>query len=556
MSQLQEFGGTGTRFTPLRRSHRATVLAALLMVLTGAYLAHDLRSQGIYYDEYAQHRYGEAILEWYRSGFADTTFVELANLQLYGGAVELGLAAAVRVVAADPYLVRHALVACLALAALWGIFRLGSAIGSVWLGLIAMCLLATSPRFTGHALFNSKDIPLATFYVWTLVLAVRDVQRPVGTSLARVLPLGFMLGLLIGTRVGAGIIILALFVAYLMRWWQVGHDRTTLVFLAARLSAALLLAWGVMLSAWPWALQRPLTNPLLALMASSRFPWRHDQLFEGRFVSSLSLPLDYVPVWLARTLSEVTLLGLALALVFAVSRVRRGGEWRPELVAVVVAGVLPLVYVLATRAALYDETRHLLFLQPLIALAAAAGLIGTVSAVDRRSRRFAVAVAGLVALGLAMPVWDSARLAPYQYVYFNRVSGGLAAAAGSFELDYWGLSYREGVERLAALGLSADTRLASCSHPMSTYHFAQRDFEYVGSLTFGTRGEADYLLFTAPHDCGREPLSGERAPIVTRDGVPLLYLVKVSMPGGTSVENRPDHRPGRTAALQWNSDGR
>jgi hypothetical protein len=37
-------------------------------------------------------------------------------------------------------------------------------------------------------------------------------------------------------------------------------------------------------------------------------------------------------------------------------------------------------------------------------------------------------------------------LHPYQYVYFNRLTNGLAGARGKFDTDYWGLSMREGME--------------------------------------------------------------------------------------------------------------
>jgi hypothetical protein len=39
-----------------------------------------------------------------------------------------------------------------------------------------------------------------------------------------------------------------------------------------------------------------------------------------------------------------------------------------------------------------------------------------------------------------------AALHPYEYIYFNRIFGGLPAAYDRFETDYFGLSLREGME--------------------------------------------------------------------------------------------------------------
>jgi hypothetical protein len=42
------------------------------------------------------------------------------------------------------------------------------------------------------------------------------------------------------------------------------------------------------------------------------------------------------------------------------------------------------------------------------------------------------------------------RLHPYEYIFFNRSFGGLRAALGRYETDYWGVSHKEGVDWLIA----------------------------------------------------------------------------------------------------------
>jgi hypothetical protein len=54
---------------------------------------------------------------------------------------------------------------------------------------------------------------------------------------------------------------------------------------------------------------------------------------------------------------------------------------------------------------------------------------------------------------------DMIALHPYQYVYFNRVSGGLEKANNRFDTDYWGLSLREGMEWLNKNAPSGSTVL-------------------------------------------------------------------------------------------------
>jgi hypothetical protein len=53
----------------------------------------------------------------------------------------------------------------------------------------------------------------------------------------------------------------------------------------------------------------------------------------------------------------------------------------------------------------------------------------------------------LILSSVFITIFDMVELHPYQSVYFNRVvAGGLKTEASRFETDYWGNSYKEGVE--------------------------------------------------------------------------------------------------------------
>ena len=52
---------------------------------------------------------------------------------------------------------------------------------------------------------------------------------------------------------------------------------------------------------------------------------------------------------------------------------------------------------------------------------------------------------------MAASLFSSIRWAPYAYAYLNPIAA--SSKEGSWELDYWGVSGKEGVERLERLGL-------------------------------------------------------------------------------------------------------
>ncbi|MGB0564168.1 MAG: hypothetical protein ACPGVO_20555, partial [Spirulinaceae cyanobacterium] len=78
---------------------------------------------------------------------------------------------------------------------------------------------------------------------------------------------------------------------------------------------------------------------------------------------------------------------------------------------------------------------------PAIAAIAAWGLLWSYQQLIGRWRRFMAL--SLLVIALSPIAVDMIRLHPYQSVYFNRLSGGVKAAYGQYDMDYWGLSLRE-----------------------------------------------------------------------------------------------------------------
>src|ERR1700733_1831267 len=69
------------------------------------------RDYAISNDEGVQHHYGELIIAYYRSGFADRDLFTYQNLYLYGGLFDVIAVGLARIVPVDPYALRHILCA-------------------------------------------------------------------------------------------------------------------------------------------------------------------------------------------------------------------------------------------------------------------------------------------------------------------------------------------------------------------------------------------------------------------------------------------------------------
>jgi hypothetical protein len=421
--------------------------------------ASTFRDYGVTWDEPGLRAYGRMLVDWYASGFTDGRAFEFANLRYYGGAFDIAATLLERVLPMGPYETRHllgGLVGVLGLALTW---RLARRLGGPRAGLVALVLLASLPTWWGHMFFNSKDVPFAVGMLASVAAWVRVLGEWPRPSLCSAALLGLTVGLTLGVRVG-GVLLAAYFALTLIAWVWGERRRASwpaslrgLALGAARLLPALPVAAAVLVPAWPWVALAP-GNFLDAVAYLGRFPYTADTVFAGQRYPAPAVPLLYWPGMLAVQLPEVVLAGLGLG----VALLPRGTSPTPDstgsrqlgVLTVAIAALFPLVYALAARPTAYNAMRHFLFVLPPLAVLAALGLDRLLATLGSRAR----VAAGLgVAAGCLLPVWRTAQLHPYGYVYFNDLFGGVPAAAGRFELDYWGTSFAE-------LGRAIEPRLA------------------------------------------------------------------------------------------------
>jgi hypothetical protein len=280
--------------------------------------------------------------------------------------------------------------------------------------------------------------------------------------------------------------------------------------------------------AWPWAQLSPLTRPFEAAWAAAHFPWLGKVLFDGAFVSSDRLPASYLPTWFAFTLPETYLLaGLcAVATGWLALRARKLDRRNMlALACVAFAAFGPLLAAIVLRPVIYDAHRHFLFILP--PTAALAGL-----AISAFLRQAAVPQAGRAALLgmfvglLAVITADEVSLHPYEYVYFNRLAGGLAATQSRFETDYWGASYTEGlrwVEDHLAGDAQMPLRIAQCNHEEAMRLELKQRLGARHFVEANATEQASVFLASTRFNCNHT--DGEVLHVVARSGVPLLYVI-------------------------------
>ena len=307
---------------PLARLNRYDVAALLLFGTLIALVAFTFKDYAISNDEEVQQRYGEMIIAYYTSGFVDQALFHFRNLYLYGGLFDVIAVGLEKLLPLDMYEVRHLLTALCGVGGLAAVWATARAIAGPRAGLLAAAALAVCGTWYGAMFNHTKDIPFAAAVMaalWLLVLIGRELPRP---RWHLVVLFGVLCGCALGIRVlGVFLISYAGVAVVLHAPLSRGVPlRNTLAFVvrsALPFAVSFVIAYLIMIAAWPWAALAPL-NPLRGLTDFVDFNYPIQTVLAGHVYQMGDVPRWYVPTYMAIKLTLWLLIGAGLGLIFVV----------------------------------------------------------------------------------------------------------------------------------------------------------------------------------------------------------------------------------------------
>jgi hypothetical protein len=434
----------GTLRAGLARADACDLASAFLFVALVVLVALTFSDYAISNDEEVQQRYGELIVRYYASGFADQALFHLKDLYLYGGLFDVAAVGLERLIPLDPYAVRHLLSALTGIggiAAAWATARM---IGGGRAGLLAATALALCGIWYGAMFNHTKDIPFAAATmgaVFVLLRLGRELPRP---RWRLIVWFGVLCGCALGIRV-LGLFLIGYAVLAIAIYAPLGRGGTwrgALHFAgrsAIPLVTAFLIAYPIMIAAWPWA-GLELLNPLRAMYAFAEFHYPINTILDGSVYRMADVPRWYVPTYVGIKLTLPLLAGAVLALALAMLPQRSAATddlRRKEIALIALTAILPLICDVAIRGPADTGMRHFLFIVPPIAVLAGIGLSETLSRLAAANRLAAAVGLALVVVSLGWDATTLYRLHPDEYLFYNPLVGGLAGASRRYATDYW-----------------------------------------------------------------------------------------------------------------------
>jgi len=452
------------RISPPRAGHiaaarnfladRSGLILCALFLLIGLALAGDY---GIGPDEVNQRRIAEANLN-YILGQADSVAAGLAlySDRVYGVAFELPLLLTQQALGLtdnhDIHRLRLTLTHLFFIVGAFCCYRLAWRLfDNRLIAVLALLLFLLHPRLYAHSFVNSKDLPFLSMFIVTLYLLERAFRRD---TLGAFLLLGIAVGLLTNLRIMGAMLFPAVIAMRGLDLFpaKTGPERKPILLTAG----VFVLAAGLTLYATtPYAWTNPLDYLLTSLNQTAHHPNVEFELFQGRLLASTEMPRHYGITWFGITTPPpVLLLGfVGMAAVVAQGLARPGAVFRNtrrrfQLLLLACFG-LPLLAAVLLDSNQYNGWRQSYFLYAPFCLLAAGGLHWLLTALARQGRGRRAAY-GLTGLGVGLMALQLIQLHPGQQDYFNFLVDRTTPERlrAQYQLDYWGLAYREGLAYL------------------------------------------------------------------------------------------------------------
>jgi hypothetical protein len=483
-------------------------------------------------DEGLQHRYGELIIEYYRSGFRARDLFAFENLYLYGGLFDVIAVALSHVFPVDPYQLRHVLCATAGIAGIAASAATARMLAGPRAGLIAAVALSVCGAWYGAMFNHTKDIPFAAAMMGATYYLVRLVRLGPSPRWSDILGFGILAGAALGLR-SLGLLLfvyLALAILVSLPWRQRGYALSSAARFTMRVLPGAALACAIMMLAWPWSALSPF-NAVRGLFAFSEFHYPIHTLLSGQVFDMADVPRFYIPDYILVRIPVIVLAGAAVALASNVRRDRRGDRTHQSMALLSLTVIVPLAAHVALHGPAFTGMRHFLFVLPPIAALAGMGLDLSIRALASRSRQIAITATVLISTSLAWEGVTLARLHPYENLAYNALAGGLPGAFRRYDLDYWFNSMPEAVSILEAF--VRDNIPIETMRPAKIYSVAvcgeRLSFDRLVTLPqlhwdFGSEwDQSDFFLAPTHMNCDRD-LDGEIIGTVSRLGVPIAYV--------------------------------
>lgn len=443
-------------------------------------------------DEQLHYPHAKSVVNWYFTGGKDTSCLHtpITNLKYYGQSVDNFTALFNRIFdVEDEFLTRHYTGAFFFLLLLMMAGMLAREVTGSWLmASVTVIALIATPRLSGQAFGNLKDIPFAAGYVAGILLILRSLKEFPYVKWGTAILLGMAIAFTVSVRAGGFILFAYLGLVYLT-WFvlkpglfmKLLKDNDALIKLVFQGITVVILGYFSGLIFWPFALQNVFVHPIESLRVMEHYKVSIRQIFEGRLQWSTDLPWYYLPKWMLISTPVILQLSFAIYVIDFFRKFFIHLQINRQMLAeafVLFSFFFPFIYVIVIDSNLYSGVRQMLFIFPSFTILSIWGNFKFIKQAKKLSNRAFVVVTVSGLLILMWPLRHSFKTFPADYIYFNSLAGGNEKAWGNYEYDYYYHGIREAIDYLSCHIEEDEKVIVAMNNNLSNY------FDNNSNITF------------------------------------------------------------------------
>lgn len=358
------------------------------------------------------------------------------------------------------------------------------------LATIGFALLLLHPRIYGHSFVNTKDIPFMSMFIITMYYSIQAFDRKTILSFIKV---GICTGLIINIRL-MGVLIPACIIFFLLL--DSIFDKKVLTQLKLAL-CFIVTACVTLYITWPFLWSNPLEHFAFAFQNMSKFRWGLTVLFDGELIKATEIGWSYIPTWFIMTtpllFSLLGFIGIAF-LLFQFGRKPLSflkNSWNRNNLMFIGYFILPVATVIFLKSVLYDGWRQVYFIYPSFVLLIIFGL-SQIYLLHKSAKKI---VNSLLIISLITTSIFTLRYFPHQAVYFNEYFFFTPEEyiRKNYEMDYWGVTYKKGLEFIAAYDTTRSVKV-NADHPPGKHNKSMLPDKDRYRMHMVSKDEATYFI--------------------------------------------------------------
>jgi len=235
---------------------------------------------------------------------------------------------------------------------------------------------------------------------------------------------------------------------------------------------------------WPSLWQNPVSNFSQAFENMKQFRWYGQVFYMNEFIEANRLPWHYPLIWIGITIPVFYLVYCILGTSFIITQTLRNGTVDKNRLFLIMALVIPIASTITLNSTLYNGWRHLYFVTPFLIILSLYGIrwlieISNVNKGKITLKSLAIILLVLGMLEITSTIYFMVKNHPYQFAYFNAIG---KSQIGSFETDYYGLTYKDALAYILEEEKRAD-KIEICSPHLAgqinRFYFNEKEYSKI-----------------------------------------------------------------------------